>query len=155
MNEACSGCGMVVAEGTRGCRAMFDALTIRQWDRPVAYPIRRMIVDAYALQHPDEFCASPKSLFAHLTGLCAALEHPGNPTLLEGLRRSINGASTLEKPALPPARGRMTIAELAAAPDAGQLVAVADRWARSVWEAWQPLHALARGWVADVVARLE
>jgi uncharacterized protein DUF5946 len=155
MDETCSGCGMVVAEGTRGCRAMFDELSVRRWDRPVAYTARRMIVDAYALQHPDEFCASPKSLFAHLTGLCAALEHPGHPTLLEALRRSIDGAPSLQKPALPPARGTMTIAEVAAALDAGRMVAVADRWARSVWEACQPLHPLARRWVADALARLE
>lgn len=155
MDEACSGCGIVVPEGTRGCRAMFDLLTIRQWDRPVAYPVRRMMVDTYALQHPDEFCASAKSLFAHLTGLCAALEHPGQATLLEGLRRAIDGNPSLQKPALPPTRGTVTIAEVAGAPDAGQLVVAADRWARSVWEAYQPLHPLARRWVDDAHRRLE
>lgn len=113
------------------------------------------MVDTYALQHPDEFCASAKSLFAHLTGLCAALEHPGHPTLLEGLRRAIDGAPSLQKPAVPRARGTMTIAEVAAAPDAAQLVAGADRWAWSVWEAWHPLHALAHRWVEDARGRLE
>lgn len=155
VDEACSGCGIVVPEGTRGCRAIFDALTIRQWDRPVAHPVRRMLVDTYALQHPDEFCASAKSLFAHLTGLCAALEHPEPATLLEGLRRLLDGNPSLQKPALPRARGSTTIAEVAAAPDAGRVVAVADRWARSVWEAYQPLHPLARRWVEDARGRLE
>jgi len=150
---ACSGCGLIGSAGTGGCRAMFDELAVRQWNEPVAYRIRRMMVDTYALQHPDDFCASAKSLAAHLTGLCAALEYPSHPTILRVLLRWLDGGATLVRPALPAARGALTVAEACGAPDAGTVVAAADRWARATWEAYAPLHPLARRWVAEALAR--
>ena len=132
---------------------MLDELAIRQWEAPVAYRLRRMMVDAYALQHPDEFCASAKSLAAHLTGLCAALEHAGHPTILNVLLAWLDSRPALEMPALPRPRGAVTIAESFAAPDAGRLVEAADRWAQAVWEAYAPLHPLARRWVEAALSR--
>ena len=152
MLDTCSGCGLAVEEGTRGCRAMFDALTIRQWNAPVPYPLRRMMVDTYALQHPDEFCVSAKSFAAHLTGLCAALEHPSHPGLLKVLLEWLDARPALEKPALPSFRGRQTVAGPLEAPDAGRLREAAHTWARSTWDAYQPLHPLARRWVAAALA---
>ena len=150
---ACSGCGRPRPDGTRGCRVLFDELTIRQWDRPVAYRVRRMMVDTYALQHPDEFCASAKSFAAHLTGLCAAMEHPEHETLLRVLLDWLDGPSALEKPALPETRGAVTVDEALEAPDGERLLAAADRWARSTWEAHAALHPLARRWVGDAIQR--
>jgi hypothetical protein len=132
---------------------MFDQLAVRQWYAPLAYPVRRMIVDTYAMQHPDEFCASAKSLAAHLTGLCAALEHADHPNILRVLLEWLETRPTPVKPALPTPRGRVTIAETFEATCAEQVHATADRWARSVWDAYAPLHALARGWVAEALAR--
>jgi len=149
---ACAGCGLAVPRGTGGCRAMFDELAVRQWSSPVAYPVRRMMVDTYALQHPDEFCVSAKSLAAHLTGLCAVLEYPSHPTLLQVLRRWLDGPSPVAKPDLLAARGALTIAEAYGAPDAERLVSAADRWARDVWKAYAPLHPLARRWVEQALA---
>ena len=153
MTLACSGCGMRDPEGTRGCRARFDELTIRRWDRPVPYPLRRMMVDTYALQHPEEFCVSAKSLAAHLTGLCAALEHADHPTILKLLQEWLDGGPSLEKPPLPSSCGAVTIAEALAAPDGERLAAAADRWARSTWEACAPLQPLARRWVGVALSR--
>ena len=131
---------------------MFDELSVRQWYSPLAYPVRRMIVDTYALQHPDEFCASAKSLVAHLTGLCAAIEHRDHPNILRVLLEWLDAPPTLVKPALPSERGRVTIVETFEATCAEQVQATADRWARSTWEAYAPLHGLARGWVAEALA---
>lgn len=153
MSEPCSGCGIVVPEGTRGCRAMFDELAVRQWYAPLAYPVRRMIVDTYALQHPDEFCASAKSLAAHLTGLCAALEHADHPGILRVLLDWLEAGPTLVKPVLPTTRGRVTIIETFEASCAEQVHATAGRWAHSVWEAHAPLQPQARAWVAEALAR--
>ena len=55
-------------------------------------------------------------------------------------------------PALPPSRGKVTIVETFEATCAEQVHATADRWAHSVWEAYTPLRALARGWVAEALA---
>ena len=143
----------MVPEGTRGCRAMFDELTVRQWYTPLAYAVRRMIVDTYALQHPDEFCASAKSLVAHLTGLCAAFEHADHPTILRVLLDWLDSGPALVKPALPSARGRVTIVETFEATCAEQVHATADRWARAVWDAYASLQPQARAWVAEAIAR--
>jgi hypothetical protein len=132
---------------------MFDELTIRQFDAPVAYPLRRMIVDTYALQHPDEFCASAQSLVAHLTGLCAALEHPDHPNLLRVLLAWLDDRPVPDKPPIPRARGRVTIVDTYQADGAEAVRRAADRWARAVWEAYAPLHARARAWVAEALAR--
>lgn len=153
MTEPCTGCGLVVAEGTRGCRAMFDELSVRQWYTPLAYAVRRMIVDTYALQHPDEFCASAKSLVAHLTGLCAALERHDHPNILRVLLDWLETGPTLVKPALPAARGRITIVETFEATCAEQVHATSDRWARAVWDAYAPLQPQARAWVDEAIAR--
>lgn len=152
MNEPCSGCGLMVPEGTRGCRAMFDELTVRQWYAPLAYPVRRMIVDTYAMQHPDEFCVSAKSLAAHLTGLCAALEHGDDPRLLRVLLAWLETRPPLAKPALPGTRGPVTIVETFQASCAEEVRAAADRWARSVWQACAPLQPQARAWIAEARA---
>ena len=149
---ACTGCGMEVAEGAGGCRAMFDQLAVRQWQAPVAYRIRRMMVDTYSLQHPDELCASAKSLAAHLTGLCAALEYPSHPTILKVLLAWCESRPAVERPALPSARGKVTTAESFAAPDAERLIAAAERWAHATWKAYGPLQALARRWVGEALA---
>jgi hypothetical protein len=132
---------------------MFDELAVRQWYAPVAYPVRRMIVDTYAMQHPEEFCASAKSLVAHLTGLCAALEYADRSNVLRVLLEWLETRPTLVKPALPNSRGRVTIAETFEATCAEQVQATADRWARSVWEAYTPLQPQARAWVAEALAR--
>ena len=153
MNEPCTGCGILVPEGTRGCRAMFDELAIRQWYSPLAYPVRRMIVDIYSLQHPHEFCASAKSLAAHLTGLCAALEHRDHPNLLRVLLEWLDSQPTLVKPTLPETRGAITIVPTFQASCVEEVHATADPWAHSVWEAYSGLHAQARAWVAEALAR--
>ena len=148
---ACPGCGLITPDGARGCRAMFDELTLRQWERPVAYRVRRMMVDSYALQHPDESCVSAKSLAAHLTGLCAALEHAEHPRILQVLLEWLDRSPALTRPALPAARGTVTIAEAHAAPDAPRLLAAADRWARSTWGAFASLQPQARRWVEEAL----
>ena len=132
---------------------MFDELAVRQWDRPVAYPVRRMMVDTYSLQHAEAFCASAKRLAAHLTGLCAALEYPSHPTILRTLHERLQTRPSLVMPAFPSARGILAIAEVYGAREATRLVEAADRWARAVWQAYAPLHPLARRWVEEALGR--
>jgi hypothetical protein len=110
-----------------------------------------IVVDAYALQHPDAYCRSAKSLAAHLTGLCAGLEHPDNPLLRRALQRWLNGASPVAKPELPAFRGSRTIADLSAV-DVAHYAAVVDAWTTDVWAAYAPLQGLARGWIERVIA---
>lgn len=144
----CTGCGLLVEGRTAGCREIFTALGVRAWEDARIGRLHWISVDAYALQHPDEFCASAKSFAAHLTGLCAALEHADDPTLRPALQRWLNGGSPVTKPDLPDVRGSLTIAGVQAAAETSDYERVVEAWTRDVWAAYAPLQALAREWIA-------
>jgi hypothetical protein len=113
-----------------------------------------MLVDTYALQHPERYCASPKSFAAHLTGLCWLLECDGNRAVGgEELRRWLNGNPKIEKPALPVRHGELTIASVVATRDPETHGRAVETWARSTWQAYAPLHPLARRWIDAAVAQ--
>ena len=114
------------------------------------YEVRRLAVDCYCLQHPDRYCVSAKSLAAHLTGACWALEFGGGEQGLKALQSWLNGRVPLAKPALPSSFGEVTVAEVNAS---RELVQAVDAWARSAWGAYSELHDLARGWVRAATGR--
>jgi len=151
--QPCSGCGLAIAGGTEACRALFDASLARD-----ALDVRfgryhRLVVDIYALQHPDPFCLSAKSLMAHLTGLCAEIDHPRHPTLLCSLQQALSGSPKLVKPPLPEPRGALTIADVQDVPDPEAYGDAVARWGAATWQAYAPLHGVARAFVAGVLAR--
>lgn len=148
--ESCEGCELVVEGGTAGCQLLFDELRGRQLTTST-YQIQRLTVDTYCMQHPDRYCVSAKSLAAHLTGLCWALEYSGHPSGLKALQRWLDGSARLEKPELPPFRGALTIADVIGAPDPEERAAAIGRWAHSTWNAYAPLHPLARHWVEEAL----
>jgi uncharacterized protein DUF5946 len=154
--DCCAGCGLAVAGGEAGCQAIFDELLARDFGDATYFRVHRLFVDTYALQHPERYCASAKSFVAHLGGLCSILEHGASRAVgADWLRTWLDGTPAIERPAPPAARGAVTIAEVRAAegPEAhGEAV---ERWARATWEAYLPLQALARSWVAAARARGE
>jgi uncharacterized protein DUF5946 len=150
--DRCSGCGLVVAGGTAGCRRIFDDLLARDFSDVAYFRVHRMFVDTYSLQHPDEYCASAKSFAAHLTGLCWQLERDGSRAVGGEPRRWLNGSPRLDRPEAPVFRGRLTIADIRDAPDGAAHADAVDRWARSTWEAYAALHPLARRWIEDALA---
>lgn len=111
-----------------------------------------MAVDAHCLQHPDRYCASGKSLAAHLGGLCWAFEHRAHPAVGRALLRWLDGPRRVQKPSLPSFRGARTIAEVLGVPPEHYPDAV-ERWARAIWEAYEPLHDAARGWIRTALDR--
>lgn len=131
---------------------MFDEILAREWDSPTSYRYHRMFVDAYALQHPDEYCASAKSFAAHLTGLCAAIEHKSHPSVLKALQRWLSGTAPVTKPELPSFRGALTIAEVYVQREPVPHALAVNRWACSTWGAYSVLHPLARRWIEQAFA---
>jgi hypothetical protein len=117
-DERCAGCGLVVPDGTAGCQRIIDEIWAREFGGVSYFRVHRMTVDTYCLQHPERYCASAKSLAAHLTGLCWLLEMEGLRAVgSEALRRWLNGAVRLEKPDVPSFRGRLTVASVRDAAD--------------------------------------
>ena len=144
---------MAVRGGEAGCQEIFDGLLARDFSNVAYFAVHRMLVDTYALQHPDRYCASAKSLAAHLTGLCWLVEHSGSRAVgSEALRRWLNGGPQLEKPEVPSIRGWLTIGDLPQGEDPGAHAQAVDRWARSAWEAYSALHPLARQWIQQALA---
>jgi len=102
MIEACSGCGLLVEGGASGCQRIFEELTARDFSNVLYGRVHRLLVDTYCLQHPDAFCASAKSMAAHLTGLAWTLEREGSPARgSETLRRWIEAHPGLPRPTPP------------------------------------------------------
>jgi Family of unknown function (DUF5946) len=154
MTEHCAGCGLAVAGGSAGCQAIFDEFLARDFGDVTYFRVHRLLVDTYALQHPDRYCVSAKSLAAHLAGLCSILEHGASRAVgAEWLRGWLDGTPALAKPALPVTRGGPTIADVRAAADPVAHGEAVERWARAVWEAYLPLQAQARAWVTAARSR--
>jgi hypothetical protein len=140
-----------VAGGVTGCQELFDQLSARTLEGlDVPYPVRRLAVDCYCLQHPDRYCVSAKSLAAHLTGACWALEFGGGEQGLKALQSWLNGRVPLTKPGLPSSFGDVTVADVTRAAGVAKGV---EAWARSTWESYSELHAIARDWVRAATGR--
>ena len=152
--EPCDECGRPAAGGRAGCRATFDEYVARDFSHALYFRTHRMFVDTYALQHPDEFCRSAKSLAAHLVGLCSILEQGANPAVgADALRRWLNGGVRFDKPALPARRGETTVGDLPDEADPAAWAEAVRRWAESTWSAYAELHPLARDWLAQAERR--
>lgn len=148
---ACSGCGLVVPGGVDGCQSLFDDESARQYSDSRFAARRRMVVDAYCLQHAERYCASAISLAAHLTGLCIAMEHRGREEQLNAaIQRWLSRRPEVVKPPIPAKRGPLTIAAVRSATDLIDHRAAVDGWARGTWDAYAALHPVARAWVARV-----
>lgn len=153
-SDRCAGCGLAIEGGTEGCQALFDDESTREYGDIRFASRRRMVVDAYCLQHPERYCASAISLAAHLTGLCIAMEHRSREEALNAaIQRWLSRRPELDRPPIPKERGPLTIADVRRAEDLNDHRAVVDRWARGTWEAYADLHGVARAWVARVADR--
>ena len=149
----CAGCGLEIAGGTDGCQALFDQFRLRESaELARGYGSTRLTIDIYSVQHPDRYCVSAKSLAAHLTGLCWAVERGGSEAGLQAMQRWLNGSVPLDKPVIPKDRGQLTVADISGAADQAAYEAALDRWARSTWEAYSPLHEIARHWIDEAVS---
>lgn len=144
---SCPDCGAPVADRD-ACRELFDGLVARDFSDLLYFRMHRLAVDAYALQHPDAYGRSAKSLAAHLTGVCVALERDAERTELNArIQRWLSTNPALDRPEPPAARGARTIADVVGADDPVEHERRVRAWAASAWEAWSAHQALARDWI--------
>ncbi len=145
--DKCPECGASVAGGHAGCQALFEEVGLRAYSDPRFGAVHRLVVDAYAMQHPEPYCHSAKSYAAHLTGLCCSVERGGNPVIYRAINQWLNGKVPIEKPQVLTPHGSMTIVDLRAASRPEEQVKRAHEWAKSVWDAHASQHELARQWI--------
>ena len=149
--DRCDGCGLAVEGGADRCQAMFDDESVREYGDVRFAGRRRLVVDTYALQHPDRYCKSAISLAAHLTGVCVAIEQRAREDELnDAIQRWLSRRPELVRPAVPATRGPLTIDDVLAASTINDHRAVVERWARGTWTAYFDLQPIARAWVAQV-----
>ena len=149
MSEACASCGLAIAGGTAGCQRLFESIGLREYEDMRFVRYHRIVVDVYAMQHPDRYGRSAKSFAAHLTGLCAWVENEaGVHTVNAAVQRWLSGPSPIARPALPPSYGALTIRDLVDAEDPVRYGEALRAWARSTWDAYASLHVTARAWIA-------
>ena len=146
----CDGCGLATEGGEAGCQALFDRLIERDFSNALFFRHHRLAVDTYSLQHPERYCKSGKSFAAHLVGLQKILEANVSSAVGDGsVQKWLNGSRTLDRPDPPRFRGKLTIADAVAIDDPEEYGAAVRKWAESTWDAYQPLHDLARTWARE------
>lgn len=152
----CEDCGAVVPEGKAGCLKLFEEILAREFSDYRYGRIHRLTVDAYSLQHPDKYMLSGKSFAAHLTGMCAALEHEDALTLNQTVQRWLSTNPRIDKPQdIPELRGGLNITYIFEAPDADEHVRRVREWARDVWGAWSAHHELARRLITEAASQVD
>jgi hypothetical protein len=156
--RACSGCGAVVPDidgpvhkyvpSSPGCWKTFGELQADEAQR-FGYPLaHRVVVDTYMTQHPGDGSdrRDRQSVFVHLVGLCAFLEHSlGHPyaTRLLGqvIRRRAGEFPILLRTHGP---GSLTVLHMVGAADRDDYESRAREWAAAVWDSWGAQHELIR-----------
>ncbi|SRR6266542_2534710 len=145
----CPSCGARLG-GRAGCQSAFDQLSADAWGTPVRGAVHNLVVDTYAMQHPEEYGRSPKSYAAHVTALCCGVEHAGDQKLYWAISRWLDGPAAVEKPPLITRRGSLTIADVYAAAREDAYADLVRRWAGDVWAAYADQQKLARKWLEAV-----
>ncbi len=155
---ACPRCGALVPDvdgpvhkyvpSAPGCWRIFGEVQAEE-ARRFRYPqAHRLVVDAYMAQHPGDGSdrRDRQSVFVHLVGLCAMLEHdirdPYATKLLgQVIRRRQGDFPILARTEGP---GSLTVLHLIGADDLDDYERRALEWARSVWESWGAHRELIR-----------
>jgi hypothetical protein len=144
-------CGLRADATQPTCGELRDSLLARDFEQPVRYwRYHNLAIDAYCVQHAA-YVKSPKSLAAHLCGLCIAFEHRGDATARQKLQRWLTTNPAIQKPQLPTFRGALTIADVWGIDDPIEYGKAVEAWARAAWDAYLELQPLARTWVAQSV----
>jgi len=158
--SACPGCGLVLALHTGpthayvgaspACWSLYCQLPTAFGVKGVGDTVRRLALDAYAVQHPGKpQMRSVQSVAIHAMGLCVLLERGAEdrrvvPVL--GFRRHRKAPSLywLDPPC---PNGTLTIQSVLDAEGAETYAMAVEAWAADVWAAWQPHHDTVRGWL--------
>ena len=147
----CPECGAEVRGGRAGCQQLFDEVLAREFGDYRYAREHRLMVDAYSLQHPDEYMRSAKSYAAHLTGAYVALELGAVADANRAVRQWLDGSRPLQRPDQPAPlqRGSLTIRHVHVATDAEDHVRRVREWAESAWAAWRDYRNIAKQWTDE------
>lgn len=152
--KKCPSCGAVGVDSVEACQAQFVKVLNREFADPNYFKAHRLTVDAYCLQHPEQYMVSSKSAAAHLAGMCWSMERGYSLHLHSTLKKWVDGKRTYTRVAPPPqlSRGKLTINHVQNISDPEQYFRAVTEWAESAWKAWSPHWPQARKWVKEAVS---
>ena len=158
--EPCPGCGVRLPETTGprhsymtcspACWARYGELLAAQYSDPQRMAFHQLIVDTYAVQHPDgDDPRAIQSVGIHLMTLCLFLEHDTDPAFGSQLHRRMVQRPIFQQLMPPARRGELTMLSIpiAGGPQAARAAAYA--WAAGTWTAWRAHHQTVRFWLAE------
>ena len=118
-------------------------------------PAHRVVIHAYMAQHPGDGSdrRDRQSVFVHLVGLCAMLEHslphPYATRLLGQVIRRRHGEFPILLRTYGP--GSLTVLHMVGAADRDDYESRAREWAAAVWDSWGAQHELIRAELQGVL----
>ncbi|CAN5820879.1 hypothetical protein BH23ACT11_BH23ACT11_21050 [soil metagenome] len=158
--QPCPGCGALVPDvegpvhrylgASAGCWAIFGEVLKKEYGDYRYWPVHHLTVDAYAAQHPGT--PSPqtiRSVAVHLIGLHLFLATGLLPTdrAMKEKQRAANRKDYvwLDPPA---SLGEVTLVDVRQAETPTKHKEFVEKWAESVWKAWEPHHEIVRRWAS-------
>ncbi len=156
----CVGCGALVPDiegptheymlSAPGCWATFNEVAVQQYEI-ASFDLRRMAVDAYAVQHPGTSDRrAVQSVAVHLISLYFVLERGLRPTeATDKMRQALLDKSRFVWLQPPQSMGEITVVDVVNIIDPVEHEAIVKRWAYSAWEAWSAHHAKIRKWAEE------
>jgi Family of unknown function (DUF5946) len=150
-DEPCPSCGARVG-GRQACQEIFNELSALAWSSPARASVHNLVVDAYAMQHSEEYGRSVKSCVAHLTALCCGIEAAGDTELYWQIPRWLDGHVNFVRPPDLRNRGSITVADVWRPAGEEEYPQLVRRWAENVWHACSSVQGQARQWLDAVRA---
>lgn len=153
----CLGCGARVPDiegptheyllSAPGRWSRFNEVAVLQYEI-ASFDLRRMAVDAYAVQHPGATDRrAVQSVAVHLISLYFVLEHGLTPTAAtDKMRHALTDKSRFVWLEPPPSMGEITVVDVVNVTDPIEHEAIIERWARSAWAVWGAHHNQIRQW---------
>lgn len=133
---------------SRACWARYGELLSAQYSDPERMAFHQLVVDTYAVQHPDgDDLRAIQSVGIHLMTLCLFLERGTDPSLGTRIHRRIVDRPVFHQLEPPPSRGRITMLDVPLDADPKVARGAAYIWADDVWTAWAAHHSTVRDWV--------
>ena len=132
------------------CWVRYGDLLAAQYSNARRMAFHQLVVDAYAVQHPDgDDPRAIQSVGIHLMTLCLFLEHGIDPSHGTRLHRRMIERPVFHHLQAPPSRGRLTLLEVPLDDDPETARRAAYAWAEDAWKAWTAHHQTVRAWVEE------